>query len=66
MQNVTNKNIRDPNKFGAWDKKIGFFIRIIGNAGKSRDNYVTRSNPRMTDFENTNACLKIQSFNVFS
>ena len=26
-------NIRDPNKFGAWDKKIGFFI---GNAGKSR------------------------------
>ena len=29
MQNVTtcpNRNIRHPNKFGAWDKKPGFFI----------------------------------------
>ena len=33
MQNVRNRNLRDPNKFGTWDKKIGFFI---GNAGKSR------------------------------
>ena len=33
MLNGKYGNIRDPNKFGAWDKKIGFFI---GNAGKSR------------------------------
>ena len=33
IQIMTNRNLRDPNKFGTWDLKIGFFI---GNAGKSR------------------------------
>ena len=27
------KNLRDPNTFGTWDNKIGFFL---GNAGESR------------------------------
>ena len=33
MQNVTNRNLIDPNKSGTWGLKIGFFV---GNAGKSR------------------------------
>ena len=26
MQNLTNRNLRDPNKFRSWNQKIRFFI----------------------------------------
>ena len=42
MQNVTNRNIRDPNKFGAWDKKSDFSLEMQVNPEDSPpDIYVT-------------------------
>ena len=41
MQNVTYRNLRDPNKFGTWDENIRFFI---GNAGKCQGHNPFRDN----------------------